>query len=216
MAIQAFTIADMDELVSVVASLGWFASVTNESGTLTAKDADSKTLLEISFGTGGHVYFYPRGKEDYSSLKVDCTMGGTFSAGYKTRNGLLLLYSMAAPTNTAYSYLLIGKTNNGKIAVCGQSSAGTANINRIKTGAGGETSGNLNSDLYLGTIGSALWSDTSQVVPAPIPTHPLNGTSYIVCAKLLLVFPSMIGQIVEIDGVQYATNGKVALSDEVV
>lgn len=214
MAIQAFTIADMAELVSAVASLGWFASVTNESGTLTAKDADSKTLLEITFGTGGHLYFYPRGKEDYPSTKTDCTMGSSFTAGYKTRNGLLLLYSTDAPSNTAYSYLLIGKTNNGKIAVCGQASAGQSNNNQVKTCAAGETSAYINTQLSIGATYTQVFTDTSQVVPVPIPTHPINGTSYIVGAKLLLVFPSLDGQIVEVDGVQYATNGRVLLSDE--
>lgn len=219
MAIEKFTISSGNDLKSVIESLGWFDEVVFNTASLGSVECyvDSTKIADITCANAnasasttfhGSNSRYIRNSASFMPTVV-----------YKTKNGLLMLRDADGATayggNSKYSSMIIGKTNNNKIACSLQGSSGTSYsaLGTMWTLAENESS--LYSEYCMqfrnGSYG--VWSDSPQIVTCPIPTHPDSGTSYIVGAAAIVVGSSISTGIMEIDGKDYATNGFIALSD---
>ena len=183
---------------------------------------DSKTYLEIGViiqgqsGTGTpNVIFYTKGKGDVAGV-TRTAAGYKQRYGYKTKNGILFVNNMnPGQYDDCYCWLL-GKTNTGKICIAHYN--GTS-ISTQYTAAIDETSTEIGQGMYLcyktaysSTTGK--WLGSSQLVTAPIPTHPDTGTSFIKGALGFVISAFNGCGIVEINGVKYATDSVLALNDE--
>jgi hypothetical protein len=222
MAIEKFEFATVAELKEVIESLGWFDSVTVEStrGKSLLCEVDGVTVLKLA-GPGASEdknYFYTGTRTIEQGIGVTGHQALVYA--YKTKNGLLLTHT----ASICEAQVLLGKTNNGDIAVCMSTSATDSSGFKFWAAAVGET------DQYIGTssrqiaIGNSVstssdhprnvWAGSPQITACQIPTCPSSGTSYIKGARMLVTTTMNSLGTVEINGIRYATTGDLCLSDE--
>lgn len=206
MAIEQIDITSKEDLITVLQGLGYFDTIENNASTNQIEcSIGSNVVLKIPSSTGTS-----------ASFEFIASNGASFSTTskkmptlvYKTRNGILATLG----TNTTvsnYVGLILGKTNSNVVAAC-CCNAGTG-TGVCKVGAVGETSPDISEQLYA-AYGN--WSTSPQITSIPIPTHPSNGVSYIKGAKAVICGPRLSTGITTINGVEYATNGYIMLSDE--
>lgn len=215
MAIVRTNMTSASELVSILDGLGWFKSVEDD-GTIKCyvdNDGEDHLLIDIPWNTSqytGTLYFRPVLGSTSIYLSQSCIAPRVC---WQTKNGVLLVSSVP-PSSSNAIFLIIGKTNNGKIAIAvgtGNSEAQSSGLGSIRTCAEGENDGLINSPL---TFRTGIWNGYTQLATFPVPTHPATGQSYIKGAYCLPVAPSITPGIITIGGVEYATNGSIALSDE--
>lgn len=218
MAIEQYTFTDANDLKDLVESLDWFDTVSIDGvyvvGSLNNVDTLFLCAPTVEQGSSNKFYTGTRWVEMNASSSVNYTL----VYGFKTKNGLLLTHG----TSNCQSQVLLGKTNNGNIAVCMSQSADQYSKTQFYSAAVGENDPSIGSVGRLLTIGNAVsntaeryrWVGTSQITSCPIPTCPTNGTSYIKGAKMFITTTLDSLGIVEIDGVKYATTGDLALNDE--
>lgn len=229
MAIEKYFLNTDDDVVTLLNDLGWFNNVVKGNGYIEASgtvDSHDRTILRLSSPTatsGNTTEFYTLG-QGYAGGRTISMGGSSASANkqpkycYKTKNGLLLTHD----TNSCYAQVLIGKTNNGKIAVVMSTIADRYSQCKFYTGAIGENFSGIGSDegiIQIGNVpsdgsGRIRWTGSPQITASPIPTLPSNGTSYIKGALMLVTTNIRDLGIVEIDGIKYATTGDLCLNDE--
>lgn len=220
MAIEQYTFASARDLKDLVESLGWFDTVSIDgSYNYVIGSINNVDTLFLSVPTSGQASankFYTGTR--WVQMNASTSSNYTLIYGFKTKNGLLLTHS----TSNCQAQVLLGKTNNGSIAVCMSQSADQYSKTQFYSAAVGESDPAIGSVGRLLTIGNAVsisaeryrWVGTSQITSCPIPTCPTNGISYIKGAKMLITTTLDSLGIVEIDGVKYATTGDLALNDE--
>lgn len=218
MAIEQYTFASANDLKDLVESLDWFDTVSIDGvyvvGSL--NNVDTLFLCAPTVGQGSSNKFYTGTR--WVEMNASSSVNYTLVYGFKTKNGLLLTHD----TSNCRSQVLLGKTNNGNIAVCMSQSADQYSKTQFYSAAVGESDPAIGGVGRLLTIGNAVsntaeryrWVGTSQITSCPIPTCPTNGTSYIKGAKMFITTTLDSLGIVEIDGVKYATTGDLALNDE--
>lgn len=216
MAIEQYTFASARDLKDLVESLGWFDTVRTTGDYVIGclNNVDTLLLCEPTGSSPNKFYTGTR------LIETGANVSGNYTLiyGFKTKNGLLLTHT----TSDCQAQVLLGKTNNGSIAVCMSQSADQYSRTQFYSAAVGESDPAIGSVNRLLTIGNAAsntgaryrWVGTSQITSCPIPTCPTNGTSYIKGAKMFITTTLGSMGIVEIDGVKYATTGDLALNDE--
>lgn len=224
MAIEQYTLATTNDLKNLVESLGWFDLVTEESvrGKLLLCEVDGVTVLKLAGpGTDASAdknYFYTGTRTIEQATGTSGHQALLYA--YKTKNGLLLTHT----ASNCEAQVLLGKTNNGDIAVCmSKIAAGSAEY-KFYAAAVGETDQYIGTDSRLLVIGSStsssssfprdVWAGSPQITACQIPTCPSSGTSYIKGARMLVTTSMNSLGTVEINGVQYATTGDICLNDE--
>jgi hypothetical protein len=216
--IERYDNITFNDLKDLIDGLGWFAASEIDAGTFIwyADEEKQKYVMridsaELRFSSTGNVndsarYIYGRyDKNGYPRY------------AFKTKNGLLLSNTTSyANSNWTPWAGIIGKTNNGDIAVAINVGNDMTNIGKIATSAYGETAKGLESLSFRASYNYPLQREqTCQITGMPIPTCPSNGTSYIKGALALVVAPwSYYCGEVDINGVRYVTNGYLALNDE--
>lgn len=219
MAIERYALTSQQDVADLVGSLGWFDEVTlynTDQSVLCIKDG--KRYLEISQSIGGNaswygVNFFINGGNNITFGKTTTISGYYLNRAFKTRNGIIFR------SNESSSYplsFLLGKTNDGAIAVAIPTDLSP---NPPWRSAAIEEAWLYDEQFSLKSLSNTgydrgVWPDSPMVVSFPIPTHPANGTRYIKGALGLIVASFTDFGIVEIDGVRYATDGRVALNDE--
>lgn len=224
MAIEQYTLATVNDLKNLVESLGWFDTVAIESerGVAVNCTVDGITVLKLAGPITNSKYdkneFYTGTRTILQSTPVIGNQALVYA--YKTKNGLLLTHT----ASICEAQVLLGKTNNGDIAVCMSIAASDSSGFKFWAAAVGET------DQYIGTgsrqitIGNStssssehprnVWAGSPQITACQIPTCPSSGTSYIKGARMLVTTTINSLGTVEIDGIQYATTGDLCLNDE--
>lgn len=218
MAIEQHTFTDANDLKDLVESLDWFDTVSINSGYIVGSinNVDTLFLCTPTTGQASANKFYTGTR--WVQMGANTSSNYTLIYGIKTKNGLLLTHS----ASNCQAQVLLGKTNNGSIAVCMSQSADQYSKTQFYSAAVGESDPAIGGVGRLLTIGNAVsntaeryrWVGTSQITSCPIPTCPTNGISYIKGAKMLITTALDSLGIVEIDGVKYATTGDLALNDE--
>ena len=229
MAIEKYFLNTDDDVVTLLNDLGWFNNVVKGNGYIEASgtvDSQDRTILRLCSPTATSV----EATTAFYTLGIGYDGGRTISMGasassnkapkycYKTKNGLLLTHD----TSACYAQVLIGKTNNGKIAVVMSTMADKYSQCKFYTGAIGENYsgiGNDNGVIQIGNVPSESysrirWAGSPQITACPIPTLPSNGTSYIKGALMLVTTNIRDLGTVEIGGIKYATTGDLCLNDE--
>ena len=156
------------------------------------------------------VRFSPTGQLTTVGKFFSSTGKNTYSYGYKSRNGILLSYTQAAPQSWVY----FGLTNADK--KCFMMGNGNGALS-VRIAAFDEISNSFTVPFCpLSTGAPTAWSDSPQIVTTAIPTHPTSGVSYVKGALLILTAPFQNSgwQKIRIGETVYITNGYVALSDE--
>lgn len=218
MAITRTNMTSASEMVAILEGLGWFGSVEYDSGQgdiycYIDNGGTNHKLISIPWTAGSYTVnfnFYPIAGSTEIKITESCMPPRVC---WQTRNGILIT---TATTGRGQNdlFAIIGKTNNNKIAVAVghgyQDGSGTGKLGTIKTCAEGENDGLINSILHFR---DGVWNGYTQIAQLPIPTHPSTGTSYIKGASCFAVAPTIEPGIFTIDGVEYATNGSIALSD---
>ena len=215
MAIVRTNMTSASELVGILDGLGWFKSVEYD-GTVKCyvdNDGEDHCLIDIPWNTAsytGTFYFYPV----LGSTSISLSLSGLAPRiCWKTRNGVLLVTSVPASSSSS-TFSIIGKTNSGKIAFAcgsGNSESTSGGFGAVKVCADGENDGFINSYFQFRT---GVWNGYTQLATLPIPTHPATGQSFIKGAYCLPIAPAIAPGIITIGGVEHATNGSIALSDE--
>lgn len=219
MAIERYVLTSQQDVADLVESLGWFDEVTlynTDQSVLCIKDG--KRYLEISQSRGGNatwygVNFFINGENSITFGNTEAASGYYLNRAFKTRNGIIFR------SNESNSYplsFLLGKTNDGTIAVAIPTGMSP---NAPWRSAAIEEAWLYDEQFSLKSLSNkgynlGVWPDSPMVDSFPIPTHPANGTSYIKGALGLIVAPFTDFGIVEINGVKYATDSRVALNDE--
>ena len=129
---------------------------------------------------------------------------------FKTKNGALLLNSISGGNSGYILHMIIGKTNNGEVAVAIGLGATVSSLTTCAYNEIGQDIGTT----YQFRGSTIYWNDTSQIITAPIPTHPSTGTSCINGASTIIIGPQISPGIVNIGGIDYATDGILCLDDE--
>lgn len=216
--IERYDNITFNDLKGLVDGLGWFAASEIDAGDYRwyADEEKHKIAMRIS---SSQLIFSSTGNVNDTARYIYGSFGSNDYPRYafKTKNGLLL----SKTSSYAYSGWnpwagIIGKTNNGDIAVAINIGNTDSDIGRISTSAYGETAKGLESLSLRYSYDYPLQREqTCQITGMPIPTCPSNGTSYIKGALALVVAPwSYYWGEVDINGVRYVTNGYLALSDE--
>ena len=208
MAIEQIDITSKEQLITVLQGLGYFDTVEYNSDTSHIYcSIGNDVILKVpapSSSTGVSTFEFNAG----NGRNFTVTSRKMPTLVYKSRNGLLAVYGTSTGV-TSYIAFLVGKTNSNAVSVCACSSSNSAKL--YKVGAVGETS------PEIGDSFSTLendWSTSPQITAVPIPTHPSNGVSYIKGAKAVICGPKLNTGIATINGVEYATNGYIMISDE--
>lgn len=215
MAIERIHMTTVDDIKSLLESLNYFNDVQIDSNYVKCFiDGIDGEIMAINMGS---VLCYLNGKGHSSTYEqFGMNSGVTIGWAYKTKNGVIFFSRPAPENDSSYYSFLIGKTNDDKIAFCVQNGT-SPSITTYRSGAVGEH--------YIGHTGYSLKSNSnnglygyveqsSQIIHIPLITFPTNGESFIENALGLVVAPFRSAGIVTIDGVQYATNGSLALNDE--
>ena len=216
MAITKVSIGSMNDLKAVLESSGLFDTVEISGTAVTAYvDEYDSYVLWYTWGGSytGSLYFYPT---PYSSGEngIEIANVPNPNIAYVSSNGIMLVSGSRVPSSGQYHAFLLGKNENGKVAIAAMPVSGYTNRapGTFKTAAVGETT-DFNSTITVGYTTAGETPNTSQIVYAPIPTHPTSGVSTIQGAGLCLQTPLSDTCIVDIDGVKWATNGFLMLRE---
>lgn len=188
-------------------SLGWFDSVTTPSAGTIRCFIDGTEYMNF---TSSAVTFSPTGEISTVNKYFSSAGKNTYSYGYKSKNGILLSYTQAAPQQWVYFGLT---ADNIKCFVMGTGNGALS----VKIAAFEETSNSFNLPFISSSTGTpTAWSDAPQIVTSAIPTHPASGTRFVKNAILILSAPFQNAgwQKIRIGDTVYMTNGYVAFSDE--
>lgn len=219
MAIERYGPLSLAELKDLIDGLGWFAaSAEPESNTYIWYMDEEKQIPVLSLSPSS-IMFSSTGNFNNSSAYISVSLNSYNFPKYafKTNNGLLLssttFYASSSWTPWAG---IIGKTNNGAVAVALNSGSSGNDVGKISTSAYGESLKGLEILTFRnGFQYPTQRNQTCQITGMPIPTCPSNGTSYIKGALALVVAPwDYYWGEVDINGTRYATNGYLALNDE--
>lgn len=208
MAITGVSFNSPADVKTFLMDTGFFREINTDGNGAYCRIDEYNVALTIpwSTSTSGTLKFCPdpNNYQTQASLNV---WGPRF--GYKTQNGVLLMTDNTLFENSGYlMHCLIGRTNNGEVAVA---MAGGKYPTSIKSAAFNESGQNINTGF---SIGGTRWDDSPQFITAPIPTHPLTGTSYIKGSITLNVGPTVGVGVININGIDYITNGSFGISDE--
>lgn len=226
MAIEKITLDSVQDVADVLTSLGWFTEVRVEDTTVHGI-IDGVAYLGVNVGIVGGasatgspgVYFYTKGNAAGSRTISQAYNGALHHFAAKTKNGIIFASHSSVTSSTNYFCWMLAKTTNGKLAaVIPGSNNYASGGERYYTAAVDETSANVPygqiSLCKQGTISQGNWDDSSQIVGVPIPTHATNGTSVIKNGMGFILCPNVDFGTRIINGIEYATNGVFALSDE--
>ena len=228
MAIEQYTLATVNDLKSLVESLGWFDNVemnpSSNGEVLCQLDSyPNVDIIRFAGATGSIQAEYCNAfNTGERTIKMSYSSSSNLRLIYafKTKNGLLLTHT----ASTCKAQVLLGKTNNGDIAVCMSKSADDSSGFKFWAAAVGETDQYIGTNSRQITIGNSttasseyprnVWAGSPQITTCQIPTCPSSGTSFIKGALMLVTTNINSLGVVEIDGVQYATTGDLCLNDE--
>jgi hypothetical protein len=208
MAITGVSFNSTDDIKDFLADTGFFREISsNGNGTYCKIDADEPTLsIPWSTSSSDQLLFRPNPNNWRVQVAIN-VWGPRF--GYKTQNGVLLMTdNTQSGTSGFLMHCLIGQTNNGKVAVAMGSGQFPTSIKAVAYNEYGQ---NIDAEF---SIGGTRWNDSPQFITAPIPTHPLTGTSYIKGSITLNVGPTVGVGVININGIDYITNGCFGISDE--
>lgn len=216
MAITKVIISSMSDLKAAIESSGLFDTVEISSASVTMKiDEYADYVAWFTWGTNndGALCFYPTSYTG-SAPGIEITSIPNPNIAYISSNGIMLVSGNRVPSSGQYHAFLLGKNENGKVAIAAMPVSDHTNRapGTFKTAAVGETA-DLNISVTAGCMTIGLTPNTSQIVYAPIPTHPTSGVSTIQGAGLCLQTPLSDTCIVDIDGVKWATNGFLMLRE---
>lgn len=228
MAIEKIVLDSAQDMADVINSLGWFDSVTVSDTTVRCtKDSIDHLIVNVGIVSGTSatgspgVTFHTKGYQQTGNRTIAHTYGNTLHHfALKTKNGIIFASHSTTSIYVNYFCWMLAKTTNGKIAAVIPGPGGEYSTygERYLTAAIDETSVNIPSGYISltkqGYTDSGNWDDSSQIVGVPIPTHPTSGTSCIKNGMGFILCPNVdFGKLV-INGIEYATNGIFALSDD--
>lgn len=214
--INGLTLAGLKDLID---SLGYFAASDESSGTYTFY-ADAEKQKPVLQYTSSYFRFSSTGNVNGAGTPY---IGASYTVApkyaMKTRNGLLLSNVVEYASSSWTPWMgIIGKSNNGAVAAAFSRQGSQSDFVYMNSSAYGEQT--VTGVGYL-TFRSQYNKPTnanltSQVAGCQIPTCPDAGTSYIKGALGLVLAPWNYywGKVI-IGGINYASNGFIALNDEV-
>lgn len=209
MAITGVSFNTSTDVKDFLTDTGFFNTIDADSSGIYCRINESGNVtLTIPWSTSssGQLKFCPVSSD--SSIQTSLNVWGP-RFGYKTQNGVLLMTDNTLSGNSGYlMHCLIGRTNNGEIAVAMGSGQSPTSIKAVAYNESGQ---NIDTEF---SIGGTRWVDSPQFITAPIPTHPLAGTSYIKGSITLNVGPTVGVGVININGIDYITNGCFGISDE--
>lgn len=218
MAIEKYTELTWDGLKDLIDSLNWFDRSEHTGNYLNffVGESASTPTMQFTMASSPRMYFSHTGDVDSDGHNLYGANGGAIPYAYKTKNGILMS-TESEYVGSGYGWAaILGKTNNGAIAVAMNVTKGSDNYGRVHTCAYGEENKGLESFVFrMSAAHPTGKSSVSQIEPCPIPTAPANGTGYIKGAVCLPLAPwdYYFGEV-DIGGIRYVTNGYIALSDE--
>ena len=208
MAITKMDLTSRGDLKSALEASGLFDSVSISGNTVQCVK-DSETVFEYLWSSAGSLTFHTTASNTITVSSLPLPKNA-----YISSNGIIIVSAIRVPASDSYHAFLLGTNENGVVSIAAMSATGYNNNSpgRFYTAAIGETA-NLNRPVTAGYSSIGETPNTSQIVYAPIPTHPTSGVSTIQGAGLCLQTPLSDTCIVDIDGVKWATNGFLMLKE---
>lgn len=197
----------------------FFASVeyTDPEDNTTAilcKDSDGNTVLSMQqhYLSGTKVGGQSIGYADASNSVTQSGYGHLFTNAYRTKYGALFTGS----GNQAGCSVIIAKTNNGNIGFYLGATNFTTNADASWSG----NTGAWGDEVPITQMFSFMCSDqatgtANQTILCPIPTHCALGETSVLDGAYCIPWAQYRTEgVITINGVDYATNGYIALMDE--